>query len=135
MRISDWSSDVCSSDLDIARLQVERRLLSQTHARRRAGGDKIARVQRDKLADVMHQMGYVEDHGAGIAILEAFPIDIKPHAQVLRVGDLISRHQPGAYWAEGIADFTLVPGAAAPSLVRSEERRVGNEGVSTGRSR
>src|SRR3546814_4065099 len=68
MRISDWSSDVCSSDL----------------ARRRAGGDKIARVQRDKLADVMHQMGYVEDHGAGIAILEAFPIDIKPHAQVDR---------------------------------------------------
>src|SRR3546814_9836143 len=65
----------------------------------------------------MHQMGYVEDHGAGIAILEAFPIDIKPHAQVLRVGNLIGRHPPGAYWAEGIAAFTLVPGAAALYLV------------------
>src|SRR3546814_1066411 len=65
----------------------------------------------------MHQIGYVEDPGAGIAILEAFPIDIKPHAQVLRVGNLIGRHQPGAYWAEGIAAFTLVPGAAALYLV------------------
>src|SRR3546814_14171299 len=35
----------------------------------------------------------------------------------MRVGNLNGRHQPGAYLAEGIAAFTLVPGAAALYLV------------------
>src|SRR3546814_18261222 len=108
----------------------------------------------------MHQVGHIEDHGVGAAVLEALAVDAKPHRQILRIADFVGRHQPRANGAEGVAALTLVPGAASLDLVftlghivddtvaghmlqsvfqgniaRSEERRVGKEWVSTCRYR
>src|SRR3546814_20865591 len=65
----------------------------------------------------MHQVGHIEDHGVGAAVLEALAVDAKPHRQILRIADFVGRHQPRANGAEGVAALTLVPGAASLDLV------------------
>src|SRR3546814_15264707 len=95
MRISDWSSDVCSSDL--------------IFGRKRAGDD-------DRISgDTAH-----EDFAA-------LPVD-----------DLGGRAEEDAHGKDGaflnhhaFGNF----GAGADEAIRSEERRVGKECVSTCRSR
>src|SRR3546814_7501543 len=83
MRISDWSSDVCSSDLEHLALADE--LLRQLHCQPRRG--EIAdRRQQAFFSESFHQMVEAAVH-------------------------------------------------LAEHVVRSEERRVGKEGVSTCRSR
>src|SRR3546814_1650986 len=84
MRISDWSSDVCSSDLE-------------QHGKTAGGNDF------DGTPDLrLHPRDQPLDHR-----------DIAPED----------------------ADMHLVLGGAADDALRSEERRVGKEGVSTCRSR
>src|SRR3546814_16210060 len=88
MRISDWSSDVCSSYLHIGRLGVRRR---------------VARIEAAALVD--------RD---------------------------VDEHRAGAHGAEHLARDELRRfGAGDQDRAddRSEERRVGNEGVSPWRSR
>ena len=46
----------------------------------------------------------------------AFTVHVEPHAELLRVADLIGRHQPRADRAEGVAALALVPGATAVQL-------------------
>src|SRR3546814_12023061 len=56
MRISDWSSDVCSSDLLLPRRGLQRGAAGdQRVRRRRSGGDILARVD-DPGADVGDQL-------------------------------------------------------------------------------
>src|SRR3546814_14239354 len=97
MRISDWSSDVCSSDLDLLRrrpdvLAAERRLAAST-------------------ADI------------GVATTELFPklsIAAGGGFQALSTGD---------WFDTSSTRYSILP------LIRSEERRVGKECVSTCRFR
>src|SRR3546814_12564421 len=100
MRISDWSSDVCSSDLDALDL---------------AGRSRRA-----------------EDFGVGIGVEAGL---IGERGQVARhrvdvptAGEIEGLHQIGCV---GQADAWL----AQRGIVRSEERSVGKECVSTCRSR
>jgi len=69
------------------------------------------------VADVAHQLGHVEDHGAGIAGLHALAVHVQPHVQPLQVLDLIRRHQPGTDGAKGVATLALVPLRTALELV------------------
>ncbi len=94
---------------DIARLQVARRLLAHADARRRAGGDDVARLQRHEAAEVRHEEGDAVDHGLGGAVLHGLAIDREPHVERLRVGNLVLRHQPGADRAEGVGGLALGP--------------------------
>src|SRR3546814_12364146 len=97
MRISDWSSDVCSSDL----VGVEAGELATE-------GDEVA----------------------GVEVL------VEPHVVHSGRDELVERAEVGEPAAHGLGD-----GAAHEDLLagdateRSEERRVGKEGVSTCRSR
>src|SRR3546814_15351799 len=105
-RISDWSSDVCSSDLDAVDLAVE--IVLEL-------GD-VGEVLQALLRGVLrHRQG----------VLGAFQVGPhRLHGAVLAVlGDVAfhGRHPV----AEEDVDVA----------VRSEERRVGKECVSTGRSR
>src|SRR3546814_13251018 len=100
MRISDWSSDVCSSDL----LQ---RLAAETGACGRMLTERLTLYPRyaldlDRWAD---------------------PV-IRP--MIRRLSDSHGRARTEG-WSAGTSDN--------PPDARSEERRVGKEGVSTGRTR
>src|SRR3546814_12033798 len=96
MRISDWSSDVCSSDLQV-RLRAHRLGL---------GNAPVRLAAATSVRDILTTLG----DGAAPALLIIDSIQTM-HSDLL----------------EG------APGTV--SQVRSEERRVGKEGVSTCRSR
>src|SRR5690348_2879736 len=78
-----------------------------------AGGDDVARVESEELAEVAHEFGDSEDHGAGIAVLAALAVDFEPEVEVLGVGDFVGGDEPGAQRAEGVAAFAFGPLAAA----------------------
>src|SRR3546814_19358783 len=98
MRISDWSSDVCSSDLtESADFEV-------------LYGRAIARWW-DLVAGVRHDFGEGPSQtfaGIGVIGLSPYKFEIEATAYV---------------------------GESGQTAARSEERRVGKEGVSTSRSR
>ena len=102
---------------DVAGLQEHRvRLFAHAHARWRAGGDDVARLQRHQRRAVRHDGGDIEDHGLGVAGLLAHTIDVEPHAELLRVADLVGGDQPRADRTEGVEALALVPGHAALNL-------------------
>src|SRR3546814_15678386 len=103
MRISDWSSDVCSSDLCVGdHLQL---------------GFALAQgIFAGLLSGDVH-------HCAGEALWPALLVAMAAPARQRPTGDAVVTAQPEARRA---------PPAPAG---RSEERRVGKECVSTGRSR
>src|SRR3546814_14581865 len=125
MRISDWSSDVCSSDLLIAAedTRVTTKLLSHLglrikmtpyhdHSDERTRADLVARMVDEVVV-------LVSDAGT--------PLISDPGYKLVRDARAAGRH------------VTTVPGPcaaiAAITLSRAEERRAGKEGVSTCRSR
>src|SRR3546814_19505414 len=126
MRISDWSSDVCSSDLqhrrrdDPAR-QGQRRFRQDEERRRRAVGDRIRPMTLDAQ--------------------KAFSGTVAPEgADVLDEARLTAWMEANVEGFEGpLTQSKFAGGQSNPtykiSAPRSEERRVGKEGVSTGRSR
>src|SRR3546814_13370041 len=97
MRISDWSSDVCSSDLKVA---------SQP---------SIPITGDHRLQHVAPVMGAMDGAGAQRASLQVAELDENEQVPVV-----------------GAAELAIVDRAP---MVRSEERRVGKECVSTCRSR
>src|SRR3546814_14790892 len=114
MRISDWSSDVCSSDLDGAaqmRHRIELRL--QVRQRRTAGSVALG------IAALRHEAG--DDAVELEAVVEALPRQLlDPLYMAGRdVGTQLDAHAAAARQVE----------------IRSEERRVGKECVSKCRYR
>src|SRR3546814_14297035 len=101
MRISDWSSDVCSSDL--------RNLRGHAEARQLACGRDRVEPEVDHEDRIRSRSGGLGDVGREFALSQRVAID---------ANDL----QPALLG--GVLD-----------VFRSEERRVGNECVSTCRSR
>src|SRR3546814_12760331 len=89
MRISDWSSDVCSSDLEVLPLQFQRQLLRQC------------------MRDVQPAQPEAEQAGAG----DPLPVAARPQPRAERQRPREQRPQ-------------------RPRRT-SDERRVGEEGVST----
>src|SRR3546814_14893121 len=101
MRISDWSSDVCSSDL----------LFNDT---------------------IFYNIAYGRPDATEAEVHEA--------ARLARIDDFIRGLPDGYDTAVGERGLKLSGGeqqrvAIARTNLRSEERRVGEEGVSTGRTR
>src|SRR3546814_15555146 len=120
MRISDWSSDVCSSDLFITlELPVNDEKLLRTYTLSSSPSRPLAisvtvKAQPDSLGS-----RWLLDN--------------------LKVGDRITAYGPG-----GLFSFMHYPaekylfiaaGSGITPMMRSEERRVGKECVSTCRSR
>src|SRR3546814_8988587 len=100
MRISDWSSDVCSSDLVIEQL-----LSKQGH-------------NSAKCESVGHLASELE-RGAGTAVVTEESMTDADHEPLWRwLGE-----------QEAWSDFPFI--LLATKRARSEERRVGKEGVST----
>src|SRR3546814_5203551 len=84
MRISDWSSDVCSSDLDGVRADPEQRLSVEPH---RAG------VRRDAADEAVQQGRFAGAVGADDGVHRPLP-DLEV--------DLIKRAEPGELLAHAV---------------------------------
>src|SRR3546814_11610828 len=115
MRISDWSSDVCSSDLLVMR---------------GVGGEFGAAIFGQLTLDPVDKaaVGEMADYrqARGDAIGRHAPRDAKHRRAIDEVIAAPPRH----------ADMRGTrPVAGAKGLYRSEERPGGKEGVSTGRAR
>src|SRR3546814_14752841 len=116
MRISDWSSDVCSSDL--MSLLIENVLAGDRLA---AGEAPFEKAEIFDLNETLHaaKAGLDEDAGRRVTFIHGDKAMVK--------GDRILLE---------IAVQNLIQNALKYSATtRSEERRVGKEGVSTCRSR
>src|SRR3546814_11368112 len=104
MRISDWSSDVCSS---------------APSASRRPDADAAIDVPMTAVAQ------------REVIIVE--------RGNTVRLPDNLAEYFTSHMLAAGSVNLHAVAGGSGPALLliggRSEERRVGKEGVSTGRSR
>src|SRR3546814_11329682 len=109
MRISDWSSDVCSSDL----VNGSTRELPGSFE---TSGDVLTEMQRDVLYE--RPFDYVEGLADKYRALTAKDLDSAARAAI----------DPDAFTWVVVGDKNKVMG-------RSEERRVGKEGGSTCRSR
>src|SRR3546814_11758876 len=113
MRISDWSSDVCSSDLGDEVLRC------------------VARVLRASVREIDTPARYGGDEFA-VVLAEADVRGARTVAERIRTRFLEERGEAAA-----AQHCTLSIGLAEADrlLIRSEARRVGKECVSTGRSR
>src|SRR3546814_6662805 len=66
MRISHWSSDVCSSDLERAPPLVERRMRGEISARTDATGQELTSVNADQVRTVVGRL--VQEGAKSIAV-------------------------------------------------------------------
>src|SRR3546814_14485403 len=95
MRISDWSSDVCSSDLldldldQVAVLHADRRVALGADAARRAGGDHIARLQRDEGGHIGDDLADVEGHQLGVRRLHHLAVQPALDVELLLIAPLL----------------------------------------------
>src|SRR3546814_15088673 len=119
MRISDWSSDVCSSDLQVVGVLDPDRDADEIVG----DGERLLAFERDRR--VGHRGGMAcQRLGAAKAHRQLHDLEIVEKAERLFLAALQIEREGGTS-----AD------AQAAIDVRSEERRVGKEGVSTCRSR
>src|SRR3546814_14133562 len=118
MRISDWSSDVCSSDLQKQRSQ-------NSAGKLRAEQDAARAVLSQRVHDAAAQIG----DNAPVVLLTSNANPAMPdRVAVLR--DVVLPHVRG-----DARHIELLLSGAQRIGLRSEERRVGKECVSTCRSR
>src|SRR3546814_15511625 len=128
MRISDWSSDVCASDLNF--------------------GNIFAGWVAERTGLPVDQLGIGSNSNdiltrwaaSGSLVAEEVVPTLSPSMDI----QVSSNHEhllfeltgrDGARTSELLTRFRGVGAVEAPQDVRSEERRVGKECVSTGRSR
>src|SRR5690606_15110429 len=97
-------------------LEEDGRLAAHADAGRRAGGDDVAGLEAHEPADIADDPAHAEDHRPGRAVLITMAIDLEPQPRVLRVADLVGRHQPRPERREAVAALALVPRAAAVEL-------------------
>src|SRR3546814_13940253 len=117
MRISDWSSDVCSSDLKDRKSRPIRAQARVEHAR-----DRKRITASPSRAD-----GAVRALRAVVNYLRA--------ERDLDLPDVARKINAANGWGKVARRRRALTGEALPEFVRSEERRVGTECVSTCRSR
>ena len=63
-------------------------------ARRRAGGDDIAGLERHALRDEGNQRGNVEQHRRGAAVLQPPAVDVQADGDAVRVGQFVGSDEP-----------------------------------------
>ena len=79
---------------DVAGLQQPRRRAGVADAGRRAGGQQVARAQREGVRDQREGVADGVDHLVGAPVLHGLAVDPGLHAQpVAQVADLGGRHQ------------------------------------------
>src|SRR3546814_12484504 len=104
MRISDWSSDVCSSDLGDAAARGRLELLTPLA---KAHATDVGCLVTSLGVQVHGGMGYIEETGAAQYFRDARITPIYEGTNGIQAADLVGRKRPmagGAVFAELIAD-------------------------------
>src|SRR3546814_18957548 len=137
MRISDWSSDVCSSDLTTLNRDIERARIEDARLAQLPVSPEVKALR----ADVRTQLDNLAfQQSDTIVQLSAFPqyrvvasgkLDLAELQQVLRPGEAYLKM---LVVGEGVYAMLIEPDAAQlwKYDIRSEERRVGKECGCTG---
>src|SRR3546814_20183597 len=128
MRISDWSSDVCSSDLDLG-IQPGQTDLYLGHFLGTSGASRFLGARQDNPAQ-----------NAAALLPEAAAANrgvfYDADGRARSVGEIYATFQRKLQNnTAGLDTLQTVVAAATPARTRSEERRAGKECVSTFRSR
>ena len=79
------------------------------HAGGRAGGDQVARRERDQVGEVRDEVGHVEDQLRGAAVLHLLAVDPGPELQDVRVRHFLAIGEAGPERREGLAHLALRP--------------------------
>ena len=83
-------------DLDhVAVLHRHRRGARVADARRRAGQDQVARLEREDVRGVRDEVAHAEDEVGGVAVLEELAVQALHDAQAAAVAELRHRHERG----------------------------------------
>src|SRR3546814_17726171 len=130
MRISDWSSDVCSSDLELGFLRPLREQDSELLRRivPSIGSAIEAARYRQRLQKVLAETQQLnEELQVQQEELRAANEELEEQSNALR--------ESQAHMEEQQAELEQTNEQLAEQTERSEERRVGKEGVSTGKDR
>ena len=70
---------------------------------RRARHDHVAGLKAHEEADGADDFDDAKDHLRGVAVLAAFAVDLEPHVEPLRIGNVVGGHQPWSERSEGVA--------------------------------
>src|SRR3954453_8098703 len=98
----------------VARHEVDGRISEDADARRRAGRDDVARIERDRPADERDERGHAPDHVGRRPLLHQHPAAVVrtgardavgAEAEVLRVRDLVRREEDRAHGRDSVARF------------------------------
>src|SRR4051812_40901126 len=68
-RVLDRSDALDLAADAVARLEVDGRVAEDPDARRRPGGDDVARLEGHRSADELDQLGHAPDHVGGVGVL------------------------------------------------------------------
>src|SRR3546814_14742914 len=128
MRISDWSSDVCSSDLPFLLIRVQR--LPDRRADH-VGGQKLGGKFDAGEAVIIDAADDDHRHYAALRSVAMARLRILALAILVR----LRRTRRLASSSSGLSSMSSSGSGLPGSPRRSEERRVGKEWVSPGRSR
>src|SRR3546814_12908395 len=127
MRISDWSSDVCSADLPFARISAV--LGGETVTGSFPGTTKLTSIGG---STVTYQAIEATRLSGGGAVIVADEMVARDQLRLARHGCYAELSSAAALTG---LELLLKDEVISPDETRSEERRVGKEGVSTCRSR
>ena len=115
-RLAGIAQHADALDLDLDHVTVAQEALwlaPDPDPGRRAGHDHVARFERERPRGVGDDLGHAEDHVAGVPVLKRLARDGGAHAEGLRVGDLVARHQPRTERAERVEALAADPLAIA----------------------
>ena len=90
-----------------------RRIEADADAGRRAGGDDVARLQRDAGGERLDDGRNVEDQQRSIGVLAQLAVDAAADRRVGQMSISSARHRPGAHRAEGVLRLADQPLAVA----------------------
>src|ERR1700722_646757 len=105
----------------------EKRIWLVTHAdaRRRAGDQQVAGIQRHKPTNIGYQLPHCEYHSPRIAGLHAPTVEVQEHLEILRIADFIRGYEPRSDRPKCVATLALVPLSAALQLKRAFRHVIG----------
>src|SRR5690625_630547 len=86
----------------------------------RAGGNNIAWLEGDALANIGNKVGNIKEHVLGIRLLLHLAIYFKPEIECLWVGDFVGCDNTWAKWCVGVHALRINPLSRSAAIARAD---------------